>query len=71
VFAFLAILFFLSGASALVYQVLCLRLLGLVFGVTVRVASTVWGRRSWLDLRSAASWLAPRAIASARWRGLA
>lgn len=38
----LAVLFFLSGASALIYQVLWLRLLGLVFGVTVYAASTVW-----------------------------
>ena len=37
-----AILFFCSGASALVYQVLWLRKLGLVFGVTVYAASTVW-----------------------------
>jgi spermidine synthase len=35
-------LFFLSGTSALIYQVLWLRLLGLVFGVTVYAASTVW-----------------------------
>jgi spermidine synthase len=34
-------LVFLSGASALVYQLLWLRLLGLVFGVTVHAASTV------------------------------
>jgi spermidine synthase len=38
----LAALFFGSGASALIYQVLWLRLLGLVFGVTVYAASTVW-----------------------------
>ena len=38
----LAGLFFLSGASGLIYQVLWLRLLGLVFGVTVQAASTVW-----------------------------
>ena len=38
----LAVLFFLSGTSALIYQVLWLRLLGLVFGVTVYAASTVW-----------------------------
>ena len=31
----------LSGASALIYQLLWLRLLGLVFGVTVHAASTV------------------------------
>jgi spermidine synthase len=36
-----AALLFLSGACALVYQVLWLRLLGLVFGVTVYAASTV------------------------------
>lgn len=36
------VLFFCSGASALIYQVLWLRKLGLVFGVTVYAASTVW-----------------------------
>lgn len=40
--AVLSALFFLSGTSALIYQVLWLRLLGLVFGVTVYAASTVW-----------------------------
>jgi spermidine synthase len=39
--ALLLLLFFLSGASALVYQVLWMRLLALVFGVTVHAASTV------------------------------
>ena len=38
----LAILFFCSGACALVYQVLWLRTLGWVFGVTVYAASAVW-----------------------------
>ena len=38
---FLAFLFFFSGLSALIYQVLWLRMLGLVFGVTVYAASTV------------------------------
>jgi spermidine synthase len=38
----LALLFFCSGASALVYQVLWLRMFGWVFGVTVHAASTVW-----------------------------
>ena len=33
--------FFLSGASALAYQLLWLRVLGLIFGVTVYAASTV------------------------------
>ena len=37
----LSILFFFSGACALVYQVMWLRLLALVFGVTVYAASTV------------------------------
>src|SRR5689334_20191400 len=35
-------IFFLSGASALSYQILWLRILGLIFGVTVYAASTVW-----------------------------
>jgi spermidine synthase len=35
------LLFFLSGACALIYQVMWLRLLALVFGVTVYAASTV------------------------------
>ena len=38
----LVLLFFCSGAAGLIYQVLWLRLLGLVFGVTVYAASTVW-----------------------------
>jgi spermidine synthase len=37
----IAVLFFFSGACALVYQVMWLRLLALVFGVTVYAASTV------------------------------
>jgi spermidine synthase len=37
----LLLLFFLSGVSALVYQVLWMRLLALVFGVTIHAASTV------------------------------
>jgi spermidine synthase len=41
VFPALATLFFLSGASALVYQVVWLRMLSLVFGVTVYAASAV------------------------------
>jgi spermidine synthase len=39
--ALLVILFFASGACALVYQVMWLRMLALVFGVTVYAASTV------------------------------
>ena len=38
----LAALFFISGACGLIYQVLWMRRLGLVFGVTVEAASTVW-----------------------------
>ena len=41
--AALALLFFCSGISALIYQVLWLRLLGLIFGATAYAASTVWG----------------------------
>ena len=37
----LALLFFCSGACALVYQTLWLRMLALIFGVTVHAASTV------------------------------
>ena len=37
----LSVLFFFSGACALIYQVMWLRLLALVFGVTVYAASTV------------------------------
>ena len=39
--ATIALLFFASGLSGLVYQELWLRLLGLVFGVTVYAASAV------------------------------
>jgi spermidine synthase len=40
--AAICFLFFFSGACALVYQVLWLRTLGWVFGVTVYAASAVW-----------------------------
>ena len=40
--AALCVLFFFSGACALVYQLLWLRTLGWVFGVTVYAASAVW-----------------------------
>jgi spermidine synthase len=42
VLAALAALFFCSGACALIYQVLWLRMFGWVFGVTVYAASAVW-----------------------------
>jgi spermidine synthase len=38
----LAVLFFGSGVSALIYQVLWTRVLGWVFGVTIYAASAVW-----------------------------
>ena len=38
----LSILFFCSGACALVYQVLWFRMFGWVFGVTAYAAATVW-----------------------------
>ena len=38
----LAVFFFCSGLSALIYQVLWLRMLGWVFGVTIYAASAVW-----------------------------
>ena len=38
----LSILFFCSGACALVYQVLWFRVFGWVFGVTAHAAATVW-----------------------------
>jgi spermidine synthase len=41
VFPLLAVLFFFSGVSALIYQVVWLRLLALIFGVTVHAASAV------------------------------
>jgi len=40
--AALSLLFFCSGTCALIYQILWLRMLGWVFGVTVYAASTVW-----------------------------
>jgi len=40
--ATLSVLLFCSGASALIYQVLWLRVLGWIFGVTVYAASSVW-----------------------------
>jgi spermidine synthase len=38
----LAFLFFCSGTSALIYQILWLRLFGWVFGITTYAASAVW-----------------------------
>ena len=52
----LAALFFCSGASALIYQVLWIRVLGWVFGVTVYAVSTVWA--SFMGGLAAGSFLA-------------
>jgi spermidine synthase len=69
----LAILFFLSGAAALIYQVLWLRLMGLVFGVTVHAATTVLASfMSGLALGSiAAGRLAPRLRRPLLWLAIA
>jgi spermidine synthase len=40
-FTAVAVFFFLSGASGLIYQVAWVRILGLIFGVTVHAVSTV------------------------------
>ena len=71
--AALAILFFLSGAAALVYQVLWLRLMGLVFGVTVHAATTVLASfMSGLALGSlVAGRFAPRLRRPLLWFGVA
>ena len=71
--ASLAILFFVSGACALVYQVLWLRLLGLVFGVTIHAATTVLASfMGGLAIGSLiAGRLAPRVRHPLRWFGVA
>lgn len=70
---FLALLFFLSGGSGLIYQVLWLRLLGLVFGVTVYAAATTLASfMAGLALGSlAAGRLADRARNPLAWFGAA
>src|SRR3954452_24999261 len=69
--ATLAVLFFCSGMCALIYQVLWLRMLGWVFGVTVYAASTVWATfMGGLALGSfAAGRLADRVRNPLRWFG--
>ena len=71
--AALAGLFFCSGMTALIYQVLWLRLLGLVFGVTVYAASTVWASfMAGLAIGSlAAGVIADRVRNPLRWFGAA
>ncbi len=70
---FLVLLFFLSGGSGLIYQVLWLRLLGLVFGVTVHAAATTLASfMAGLALGSlAAGRLADRARSPLAWFGAA
>jgi spermidine synthase len=62
---------FCSGVSALVYQVLWLRMLGWVFGVTVYAASTVWATfMAGLALGSLASgFVGDRIRSPLRWFG--
>ena len=69
----LVALFFLSGVSGLIYQVLWLRLLALVFGVTIYAASTVLASfMGGLALGSyAAGRLVDRAHNPLRWYGVA
>ena len=69
----LAALFFLSGLSALIYQVVWLRMLSLVFGVTVHAASTVLACfMAGLAMGSfAAGRLADRVRRPLRWFGVA
>jgi spermidine synthase len=68
----LAILFFCSGVCALIYQVLWLRMLGWVFGVTVYAASAVWATfMAGLGIGSfAAGKVGDRARSPLRWFGV-
>ena len=68
-----AVLLFLSGASALMYQVIWVRMLSLVFGVTVYAASTVLASfMAGLAIGSyAAGRLADRVASPLRWFGIA
>jgi spermidine synthase len=72
-FLVVGVLFFLSGASALMYQVIWLRMLSLVFGVTVYAASTVLASfMAGLAIGSAAGGrIADRVAAPLRWFGVA
>ena len=68
----LSFLFFFSGACALIYQVLWLRTLGWVFGVTVYAASAVWAMfMAGLALGSIGAGLAADRVRNPlRWFGL-
>jgi spermidine synthase len=61
----LLLLFFLSGISGLIYQVLWLRLLALVFGVTVYAASAVLA--SFMAGLASGSFIAGRLVDRARY----
>ena len=67
----LSLLFFCSGACGLIYQILWLRLLGLIFGVTTYAASAVWASfMAGLALGSvAAGFLADRVRRPLAWFG--
>jgi spermidine synthase len=69
--AALIVFFFCSGLSALIYQVLWLRMLGWVFGVTIYAASAVWATfMAGLAIGSmAAGRLADRVRNPLRWFG--
>ena len=73
VLAVLGSLFFLSGAAALAYQVAWLRLLSLIFGVTVHAASAVL--TSFMAGLALGSWLggrlADRVAVPLRWFAIA
>jgi spermidine synthase len=64
VLAALVVLFLLSGFSALVYQIVWLRMLALVFGVTVHAASAVL--TSFMGGLALGSWLGGRAAERVR-----
>jgi spermidine synthase len=68
----LAVCFFCSGLSALIYQVLWLRMLGWVFGVTIYAASAVWAIfMAGLALGSIAAGLAADRVGNPfRWFGV-
>ena len=75
--AVLAACLFVSGASALVYEVLWLRMLSLVLGHTVYATTTVLaaymgglGLGSYVFGRSAAGFRISRAYGLLQWRGL-
>src|SRR5262249_53248139 len=69
----LMVLFFLSGGNGLIYEVLWFRLLGLLFGVTIYAASTVFA--SFMSGLALGSFIAGRVVDRTRnpllWYGIA